>query len=183
MTGWGLPDRAEIGGREYRIHPDYRDVLNVIAHLTDPDTDEYTRVYVALALFYADFPAMEEDRYQEALDWMLRFISCGEDDRGSTWHRVFDWEQDRNLIVADVNRVAGCEIRALPFCHWWTFVAWFNAIGDGQLAAVVSIREKLRKGKKLSDWERDFYLENRSTVDLRTHYTGAEEAVLKQWGV
>ena len=76
--------------------------------------------------------------------------------------------------VADINRVAGREVRSLPFCHWWTFLAWFMGIGEGQLSTVVSIREKRRKGKKLSDWEREFYQENRGKVEFRRKYSAKE---------
>lgn len=59
-------------------------------------------------------------------------ISCGEFDDGKPSHKTIDWEQDQSMIVSDLNKVAGCDIRALPFCHWWTFVAWFNGIGEEQ---------------------------------------------------
>ena len=54
------------------------------------------------------------------------------------------------------------------------FLAWFNGIGEGQLSTVVSIREKKRKGKKLSDWEREFYQENREKVDFKLKYSAEE---------
>ena len=111
---------------------------------------------------------------------MYDFIRCGEPESRVRPPKVIDWEQDANLIIADVNKVAGCEVRSLPFCHWWTFIAWFNAIGDGQLATVVSIREKRRKGKKLTDWERDFYHSNRDKVDFKTKYTPEEDQLIKQ---
>ena len=80
------------------------------------------------------------------------------------------------MIVADVNKVAGCEVRALPFCHWWTFIAWFNAIGEGQLSTVVSIRDKLRRGKKLEKWEQEFYRDHKRQVNLKQRYTAEELA-------
>lgn len=78
------------------------------------------------------------------------------------------------MIVADVNKVAGQEIRALPFVHWWTFMSWFHAIGEGQLSTVVSLRDKLRRGKKLEQWEKDFYRDNKNTVDIRKRYSKEE---------
>ena len=60
--------------------------------------------------------------------------------------KLLDWQHDANLIVADINKVAGQEVRDLPFVHWWTFLAWFHGIGQGQLSTVVAIRDKLRKG-------------------------------------
>jgi len=180
MGGWELPDSAEIAGKEYRINADYRDILNIIARLNDIEEDEQTRVYVAMALFYEGFDTMPESSWPEAVRWLYSFIGCGEED-GSPQIKTIDWEQDRQIIVSDVNKVAGQEIRALPFCHWWTFISWFRAIGDGQLATVVSIREKLRKGKKLADLERDFYRSNRSMVDFKTKYTAQDDDILGKW--
>lgn len=177
MTGWALPRSAEIGGRSYAVHGDYRDILDVIAHLNNPQEEEQTRLYVALALFYEGFEEMPQEDYREALFWLFRFINGGEEEtRHGPVHKTIDWEQDRAMIVADVNKVAGCEIRALPFCHWWTFLSWFMGIGDGQLATIVSIREKRRKGKKLTDWEREFYQENRERVEFQKTYTPEELA-------
>ena len=79
------------------------------------------------------------------------------------------------MIVAEVNKVAGQEIRALPFVHWWTFLAWFHAIGEGQLSTLVGIREKLRKGKKLEAYEKDYYRKHKKTVDLQTRYSQKEQ--------
>ena len=175
MNGWELPECAEIGGVRYRINADYRDVLDIISRLAEGEYDEQTRLYVALSLFDEEFERMDEGCYEEAAQWMFRFMNGGEEETDTRPHpKAIDWEQDRAMIVADVNRVAGCEVRSLPFCHWWTFLAWFMGIGEGQLSTVVSIREKRRKGKKLSDWEREFYQENRGKVEFRRKYSAKE---------
>lgn len=171
---WELPQALPVGGVLRPIRGDFRDVLEVIRRLGDDSQPGQVRVYVALSLFYADFDAIPEACYREAAERMADFIAAGEQPDGKPHPKTIDWEQDQALIVSDVNRVAGQEIRALPFVHWWTFVSWFNAIGDGQLATVVAIREKRRKGKKLSDWEREFYREHRSSIDFRTRYTQEE---------
>lgn len=181
MNGWTLPESAVIGGRTYIINADYRDILDIITRISNPGQDEQTRLYVALALFYEDFRSMPACDYSDAAEWMYEFIGCGEEDNGPPHPKTIDWEQDRAMIVSDVNKVAGCDVRSLPFCHWWTFISWFNAIGDGQLAAVVSIREKLRKGKKLEAWEKEFYRDNRGKVDFKRKYTVEDDAVLAQW--
>ena len=181
MNGWYLPENVQIGDIKYTIHCDYRDMLDIIGRLGDEEELEQVRVYVALALFYEDFESMPQEDYPEAVRELFSFLSCGEEESGQTRPKTIDWEQDRNLIVADVNKVSGCEIRALPFCHWWTFIGWFRSIGEGQLSTVVSIREKRRKGKKLEDWEKEFYRENREKVDFKTQYSDADEAILSRW--
>ncbi len=182
MIGWDLPVSAEIGGTVYQINTDYRDILDIIARLSDPDVNVRTVMYVCLALFYEEFDRMPEEYFGEATAYMMRFINCGEEENDARPHpKTIDWEQDRALIVSDINRVAGCEVRALPYLHWWTFIAYFMGIGEGRLSVVVSIREKLRKGKKLDDWERDFYRMNRAQVDFKTVYTNAEDKMLDMW--
>ena len=89
---------------------------------------------------------------------------------------LLDWEQDAPLIAADINKAAGCEVRALPYLHWWTFMAWFNSIGDGQLATLLRVRSKLRHGQKLQPWEQDYYRKNKAMVDLRPRLNPAEIA-------
>lgn len=171
MTGWELPVRTTIGGKVYGLHADYRDVLEIIGCLEDPNLPEYLRWRIALALFYEE--RIPEAHRQEAMDYLCRFLNCGETASGGG-PKLLDWQQDAGLIVADVNKVAGREIRAMQFLHWWSFMAWFHAIGEGQLSTVVTIRDKLRRGKKLEDWEKTFYRENRQKVDLVKRYSRQE---------
>lgn len=182
MTGWDLPTALTVGGREYRINADYRDVLEVIAYLQDPDV--LTGRYVALSLFYEEFETMPRADYPQAMEELARFIDLGEEpDSGPPQPKTIDWEQDRTIIVSEINKVAGVEVRALPFLHWWTFLGYFGAIGEGQLSTIVAIREKLRKGKKLESWEREYYQRNRSRIDFKRRYTAEEEQTLNVWGV
>lgn len=61
-------------------------------------------------------------------------------------------------------------------------MAYFNAIGQGQLSTIVAIRDKLRRGKALEKWEKDFYRENKARVDLKPRYSSPdleEQARLK----
>lgn len=173
MSPWNLPTSAVIGGREYPIHADYRDVLEIFAYLDDPDRPEYIRWQIALALFYdGEIPPAH---MQEAMDYLSEFVSCGQRD-ARPGPKLMDWEQDAQIIVADVNKVAGTEIRAVEFLHWWTFMAYFHAIGEGQLSTLVAIRDKLRRGKKLEKWEQEYYRKNREKVDLKKRYSAEELA-------
>lgn len=179
MTGWELPTAVELGGTAYPIAADYRDILEIIDELQYGDDPAPVRQYVALSLFYDDFDAIPVEHREDAVTAMLWFIACGEEDDGRPGPppvKQMDWQQDRLAIVADVNKVAGCEVRALPFLHWWTFIAYFNAIGEGQLSTLVSLREKLRRGKKLEEWERDYLARNRQRVVLQPRYTAEEKA-------
>lgn len=174
ISAWGLPESVRFGEKNYAFHADYRDIMEIFSYLEDPDMPEYLRWQVALALFYKE--EIPPEHSQAAMEYLAAFINCGKEDAGKPAPKLIDWEQDALTIVADVNKVAGQEVRALPFVHWWTFMAWFNAIGEGQLSTIASIRSKLRQGKKLEKWEQDFYRENKDRVDLKKHYSQAEQA-------
>ena len=178
MTTWDLPQTATIGGVEYQLTTDYRDVLEIIDHLNDPEKPEYLRWQIAVALFF-DCEEFPEEYLQEAMEYLAMFISCG-DISAAPGPKLMDWEQDAQVIVADVNKVAGTEIRAVPYLHWWTFLSYFRAIGEGQFLNLVSIREKLRSGKKLEPWEREYYQKNPERVILKTKYSAEEEAELDE---
>lgn len=174
MTPWDLPETAEIGGTVYELNTDYRDILEIIRYLNDSERTEYVRWRIAIALFFEG--EIPPEYQQDAMEYLATFISYGETDQARPGPQLLDWEQDTKAIVADVNKVAGQEIRALPYLHWWTFLSYFQAIGEGQLSTIVGIRDKLRRGKKLDSWEQEFYRENRSRVDFKKKYTAEELA-------
>lgn len=180
MNPWNLPETAEIGGKVYELHADFRDIMEIMGYLNDPDRPEYLRWRIAIALFYEG--EIPQEHYYEAMQYLSAFISCGDIDT-KPGPKLIDWEQDALAIVADVNKVSGKEVRALPYLHWWTFMSFFQAIGEGQLSTIVSIRDKLRKGKKLEKLEQDFYRENKSRIDFKRRYSAedlAEQERLKK---
>ncbi|MBQ7767557.1 MAG: hypothetical protein IJ403_01590 [Oscillospiraceae bacterium] len=177
MNAWGLPVAATIGGVEYQINTDFRDVLEIIQYLNDNTRTEYARWRIALGLFYeGDIP----DAYQEdAARYLSDFIAYdNQDDKPGP--KLMDWQQDSAMIIADVNKFAGKEIRAEKYMHWWTFLSYFYGVGEGQLSTVVGIRSKKAKGKKLDKWEQEYYRDNRQKVDFQTPDT-AEKAALQEY--
>lgn len=173
MTGFTLPRQAVIEGKTYAIHTDFRDILEIFSYLEDPDLPEYIRWQVALGLFYED--PLEEEHFLQGARYFTWFVNGGKEDTQPPGPKLLDWEQDAQLIVADVNKVAGREIRELRHIHWWTFLSWFHGIGEGQLATVIAIRQKRQEGKKLDDWEADFYRRNRAAVDLPQRLSREEQ--------
>ena len=127
MSSWRLPTRLEVGGKAYPIHSDYRDILDILHRLNDASEPEFIRWRVALALFYeGDLPRSD---YPEAMQKLADFLNCGQTLPRSPAPPLLDWEQDAPLIAADINKAAGCEVRALPYLHWWTFMPGSTALG------------------------------------------------------
>lgn len=174
MTGWELPKEAVIGGNCYRLNTDFRQILRIFSYMQQEELPEFIRWHIALALFYEG--EIPEEDFAAAAEYFCRFISCGQEETKNPGPQLLDWEQDGQLIVADVNKAAGQEIRQLPYLHWWTFMGWFQSLGEGNLSTLVSIRDKLNRGKKLEGWEQEYYRRNRKQVILRKKYSAQELA-------
>ena len=173
MTGvWELPTEAVFDGNYYRLCTDFRDILEIFSYLNDPDMPEFLRWQIAVALFFE--APVESAHMQQAVEYHAWFIAGGEQQRNVPGPKLLDWEQDAAMIICDVNRAAGQELRSLPYLHWWTFLAYFHAIGEGQLSTVVSIRDKLSRGKQLEAWEKEYYRAHRCQVELPKRYTQQE---------
>ena len=95
-------------------------------------------------------------------------------DDGKKQPHVMDWEHDAPVIIPSVNRVLGKEIRAMQYLHWWTFLGAYMEIGESLFSQILSVRMKKAKRKKLEDWEREFYKENKTLIDLDVKYSEEE---------
>jgi hypothetical protein len=88
---------------------------------------------------------------------------------------VYDWNQDEQMIFAEINKVAGRETRLDEYMHFWTFIGLFQGIGEGLFCTVISIRQKLNKGKKLDKTEDEFYKRNKALIRLKPKLSQAEQ--------
>lgn len=143
-------------------------VLDCMSALRDENISEDSRVLASLLIFYNEFNSLQDihrhnDDMSDLLKFMFRFISGGEEeeDNGGRRHKpLVDWEKDSNMICSAINKVAGTEIRALDYLHWWTFLGYYMAVGESTLSTVMSIRDKMTRGKKLEKWEAEFKRDN-----------------------
>lgn len=186
--GYGLPKSVNIGGEDFPIRYDYRVILDIFEAINDPDLNDEDRALAVLQMFYPDFDRIED--YDAAIRECLKFINGGkEEETGKKQPQLVCWEQDFPYIVAPVNRVLGEEIRGVEYdieanaggLHWWTFLSAYYEIGDCLFAQIVRIREKKAKGKKLDKSEQEFYKKNRDIIDIKRHYTEAEDDIIKAW--
>lgn len=181
---YALPTSVDVNGKTYQIESDYRAVLDILTALADNELDEQEKAEVSLRIFYPGFDEMPVRDYQEALNQCFRFIDRGKEREEKKKEPVImSWEQDFDMYIAPINRIAGCDVRSLEYVHWWTFLTWYVEIGDCFYAQVVRIRDKKAHGKSLDKQDREFYKRNRAVIDLKTADTQAEKDVLAAWGI
>lgn len=163
MDLWQLPREAVLNGERYPHKTDYRQMLKLIAVLSDESRPAHLRWLTALSYFYErELPRHLET---QAMTYLGQFLSCGEE--GTPGPKLLDWNTDAPEIIADINAVAGREIRSESYLHWWSFLSFFHGIREGRLSQLVAIRDKLRRGKKLEPYEQEYYIRNKAKVRLR----------------
>ena len=165
-----IPTSVDIGGREWHIRNDgdYRTILDCFSALGDADLDMQERLIASLLIFYDDLSDIDDlilfgENLEDAVKEMYIFFNCGnrtESVGTKTNYKLIDWEQDEQLICSAVNKVAGKEIRFEPYIHWWTFMGYYTAVGESPISTIISIRDKIIRGKKLEKHEREFRRDN-----------------------
>lgn len=179
----GLPETLTAGGREYGIATDYRDITVIMEAYNDPELTAEERSLVMLRYLYDDFGSIPVEFRQEAAEQAVWFLDCGQiEEDNKAMKKLIDWEQDQPILFPAINKVAGCETRSVKYMHWWTFMGYFMEIGgDGLFSQVLSIRQKLSKGKKLEKWEQEFHRNNKALCDIKTRYSQEEQDEIDYW--
>lgn len=176
MIAYDLPVSMEIGGKIIPIRYGWRSIVDILRACADPELDEYSKAEVILSIFYKEeIPA---EHLQEALQKANAFIDCGCQRSDAPQQKLMDWEQDAGILIPAINSVAPSDIRLDPDIHWWTVFGWFMGIGDSVFSAVLRIRSKLAKGEKLDKAEREYYLSNRSMINLKNKETPEDQAAV-----
>ena len=159
-----LPRTAAIEGREWELRTDFRDVLTILEAFEDPDLTDVEKAYVCLHNLYVDFDGLPRRAWGEAYAAAMAFIDHG---CPRTGPRLMDWAQDAPILFPAVNRVAGFEVRAAEYLHWWTFLGYFMEIREGVFATVMALRQKKIKGVRLGPAEQEYWRSNAQICALQ----------------
>ncbi len=178
-----LPEVLTVSGVDYPIRTDYRNVLQVFEAFQDPELTQEEKWIVAIYLLFDNF-SCDDDVLQagqngfdleEAMKQISWFISAGQPEKQVLEQPTYSWTQDEQMIFSAVNKVAGRETRELDYLHWWTFLGYFNEVGEGTFSFIVGIRNKLNKGKKLEKHEKEFLSHNKELVLMKKPKTKEEQ--------
>ena len=182
MIEYELPTSVMLNNTAHAIrrNGDFRMVLDCFKLLQDVELSEYERILACLVVFYEELDGIESiyqlGDLEEATKQMFSFFNCNQESVGiKTQGKVVDWAQDSMMIISAINNVAGKEIRAEEYVHWWTFVGYYMAVGECALTMVINIRLKLQKGKKLEKYEREYVDDNPELFMRKDEFTPDEE--------
>lgn len=164
-----LPRTLTVNGRKYKIATDFRVILKIIAAYQDTELLDREKVYVCLKALYGpglkDIPSYD---YPAAYRSAIEFIEgCMRNDDKHPSPKVINWVKDEHLIFPEINKIAGCEVRTVQYLHWWTFLGYLQAVDhNGLWGSILSIRFKKATGKKLENYEKEFYNANRDLCSV-----------------
>lgn len=162
MLGY-LPKAIEINGKKYKIRTDYRDILRIILAFNDDEMTDREKVYVCLKQIYYDLEDIPSECLEEAYKAAVAFIDCNMEPDRKSKPRLINWKKDEPLIFPAINKVAGFEVRAVEYMHWWTFIGYFQGIdANDTWGFILGIRQKRARGKKLEKHEQAFFSANTS---------------------
>lgn len=180
-----LPKSLKINGNEYSIRTDYRDILRILCAFHDDELTDQEKASVLLMQVYKEFQKIPKEDIQDAYLAAMAFISCEPIDKIQEETRkkpqIVDWEKDEMYLFPAINKIAGYEVRAVEYMHWWTFLGLFHGISsDDTYGFILSIRQKRAKHKKLEKYEQEFFNANREICDLHIKTRkNAEDELMK----
>lgn len=162
-----LPKSLEVGGQYYKINSDYRVILNLFEVLQSGELSDLEKAYITVKSVYID--VIPDKLFFDAVKKAYWFCDGGDVPKSEPAKvKLIDYKHDEGIIFPAVNKAAGCEIRAVPYLHWWTFLGYFGEIGEGLFSTVLNIRHKRAEGKKLEKWERDFLRKHKEMIIIHT---------------
>lgn len=178
---YSLPECLTVNGREYTICSDFRRALEIFEMFDDPELSDGEKGQLMVEGLYLHAEEIPVNDMREAAEQAVWFLDGGSEPESPKGPKLMDWAQDFQYVVAPVNRVLGRDVRGMEHCHWWTFLAAWQEIGDCMFAQMVNIRNKKAKGKPLDKSEQEFYRRNRKAIDLKRKYTEADEDLVARW--
>ncbi len=131
-----------VGGIDFPIRTDFREIIELEKKLHNPDMDEARRIMDAVNFFYKTSPPVD---VQRAMDQMLDFYRCEQAPRPpiseKSKGRAFSYEQDAPLFYSAYLSQYGVDLCDIEYLHWYKFRAMFEGLSpETQLMRVIGYR-------------------------------------------
>lgn len=164
-----LPKSLEVGGNEYSIRSDFRDVLRIYAAFDDDELSMHEKALICMVNIYPDYECIPDEYLQEACEKAYWFVGGGDIPQSEPEKiKTLDWKQDEGILFPAINKAAGFVVRSCEYLHWWEFLGFFGEIGEGLFSSVMNIRQKMAQGKPLEKHEKEFYKRNKNIINIKT---------------
>ena len=156
-----LPTCVSVDGDDYSINTDFRIGIMFEQLMLDNSMENEDKLLAALQMYFgADIP----QNIEAAVDALLWFYRCGEDDFGVTESKhtsekkIFDYDFDAPYIYAAFLEQYGIDLQDAPL-HWWKFRALFKALRDDAEFVKIMGYRATQITKNMTQSQKEFYTE------------------------
>lgn len=163
---WELPESLRVGQKEWPIRSDFCTALDCMVVLEANDLEEVEKAEFVCRILYPNWQEIfESGCFQEAVEAAFSFLDGGrpkktkEESAADPAGRVMSWTEDAAMIFDAINKRRQIDVRKEK-PHWWTFLGYYLEIDESLFSTVLSLRQKLRDGKKLDKYEKEFVSKN-----------------------
>lgn len=165
-----LPNYIQVGKRKVRVNLDFRNVLNMIEILSQPDLMPEAREWLALK-YICKHPV------KGMFPVVRRMLFPNVKEKGE---RITDLEQDADLIVAAFRQAYGINLYR-DNLHWFEFSALLSCIPEGsKYSEILSIRARpIPEATKYNEKERAWLVNAKAEFGLKLTQQEQEEKYKK----
>lgn len=163
---WELPESLRVGQKGWPIRSDFCSALDCMVVLEADDLDEAEKAEFVCRIIFPKWEEMfKQGLFQEAVKAAFNFLDGGrpkktkEETAADPKGRVMSWTEDAPLIFDAINKRRQIDVRKEK-PHWWTFLGYYLEIDESLFSTVLSLRQKLRDGRKMDKYEKEFVAKN-----------------------
>ena len=136
-----LPDFVELDGKEYKVHTDFKNWIDISIMLIDKKDELDKNIAKIIKKAYIECPP----NISLALKGILKFFNAEEDKQASTKEsshkkRIFSFEYDATYILSAFREQYNIDLLKENM-HWFEFLAYFKSLNeDVQLMKIMQYR-------------------------------------------
>lgn len=164
---WELPVSLRVGPKCWPIRSDFASGLDCMVVLEADDLDDFEKADFVCRIIFPDWEEIYQAGYfEEAVSAAYSFLNGNrpqktdkDADSDAPKGRLMSWAEDAAMIFAAINKRRPVDVR-VEKPHWWTFLDYYMEIGESLFSTVLSLRQKLRDGKKLDKYEKEYIQAN-----------------------
>lgn len=182
-----LPLAVPVNGRDLPIESDFRTAILFEQLIQSREVPEEEKIAYAVNLFFPGrFPSSALEQLQ-AVDGMLWFYSCGDDqktdqkdkpasDKSRIARRIYDYDVDAPLIYAAFLAQYRIDLQDIEYLHWWKFIAMFRGLAQHHKIVEIMGYRSMNIAKIKNKAEREHYAALQAKYALPDNRSAEEKA-------
>lgn len=180
-----LPLAVPVGGRDLLIDTNFRTGILFEQLIESNEVPQEEKIAYAVNLYFQErFPinAMEQ---MQAVEGMIWFYTCGDEERPKQDHRqadthiarrIYDYDIDAPLIYSAFLAQYNIDLQDIEYLHWWKFIAMFKGLAQHHKIVEIMGYRAMNVAKIKNRAEREHYAALQAKYALPDNRSTEEKA-------